>query len=169
MSAARSASSVERARLSACSTGAHHVPASKTIDVSQRRLGGTFESTVVEGVADERADRGVHAPGVVEEDALIVGHGPVFGTNDVRQRRHRSPVGVSALDRLIELLRIAEQHQVLRRSRRRDRVGQAELPGLVDDQHIKLLAQLGPREEPRGAADDVVVAVEKTLRCLRGL
>jgi hypothetical protein len=56
----------------------------------------------------------------------------------VRARR------VIRLLRLLELLRIAEQHEVLGARGHREHVRERHLPGLVDEQHVDAVAELGP-------------------------
>jgi len=62
---------------------------------------------------------------------------------------------------LRQLLRIAEQQQVSRCRSDRDGVCQAELPGLLDDQHVEAapVDTVGIGEVPGGAADHAAVAV----------
>jgi hypothetical protein len=49
---------------------------------------------------------------------------------------------VAALERLLELLRVAEEDEGASGRRDRDGVGQGELAGLVDAQHIHALGHL---------------------------
>ena len=50
--------------------------------------------------------------------------------------RDADAVGMGGLLRLLELLRIAEQHEAVGRLRHGERIGQRHLPGLVDEQHV---------------------------------
>jgi hypothetical protein len=52
---------------------------------------------------------------------------------------------MTSLDRLLELARVAEQHQALRRLRDREHVRERHLPGLVHEQHVHRLQELGSR------------------------
>jgi hypothetical protein len=54
--------------------------------------------------------------------------------------------GVASLKRLIELLRIAEQHQAVGRPRDRDDVGEGDLARFVHEQHIDGVGH--PRRRP---------------------
>ena len=60
----------------------------------------------------------------------------LVAAEQVLERRDVGAVGVAALLRLLELLRIAEQHEAPGRLRHREHVGQRHLPGLVDEQHV---------------------------------
>lgn len=60
---------------------------------------------------------------------------------------------MGALDRLGELHRIADQHDVARARAGSDEVGQRHLSGLVDEQIVELLVVLVAGEQPRRAAD----------------
>src|SRR5690606_16425808 len=66
---------------------------------------------------------------------------------------------MAALQRLLELLRIAEQHQALARRGDREHVRQRHLPGLVDNQHVDALLEVFPHPTPGRRADDVDAAV----------
>ena len=71
------------------------------------------------------------------------------------QRGFVHRLGVGALADLGQLLRVAEQQQVTRGAAHRDGVGQAELPGLLDDQQIEACRRYPAcvREIPCGTAD----------------
>ena len=74
--------------------------------------------------------------GAVQKVAALGGQGAVV----FDQPAQRGPVdrlGMSALADLGQLLRVAEQQQVGGRRGHRDRVGQAELAGLVDHQQVQ--------------------------------
>ena len=60
-----------------------------------------------------------------------------------------------ALERLVELLRIAEQDEAVRRSCDRDHVGQRDLAGLVDEQDVDRVDHLRRRPQPRRAGGEV--------------
>ncbi len=74
------------------------------------------------------------------------------------QRRDIDAVGVAALLRLLELLRVAEQHQTASGGRHGQRVGQRHLPGFVDKQHVHRGRGFFAGPQPRGAAEHVHVA-----------
>ena len=67
----------------------------------------------------------------------------------VRARR------VGALDRLVELLRVAEQDEAVGRAGDREDVGERHLAGLVHEQDVDRVAQLGVRPEPRRPAGEI--------------
>ena len=75
-------------------------------------------------------------------------------TEQVHERGDVGAVLVRTARGLFELLRVAQQHQVARRPRGGQRLGQRHLPGLVDNQHVEPADGIGVGPQPRGAADD---------------
>ena len=71
------------------------------------------------------------------------------------------PARVCALDRLGELHLIADQHDVLRADTHRDHVGEADLPGFVDEKVVERLIELGSREQPRRSRNELMAAVSR--------
>ena len=65
--------------------------------------------------------------------------------------------GVRPLDHLVELLRVADEHEVPRGRAHRERVGERDLAGLVDEEVVERAVVLGAREEPGGAGGEVAV------------
>ena len=126
---------------------------------------GGEEPVVIREGGDEAGDPRVEPPGAVEEDAPLGGHrlGPV---EDMLQRRDAAAVGVDRLGGLGQLLRVAEEDQSARGPVRvraqvwRHRIahghgiGQGELPGLVDDEHVDAAGHLGPGPQPGRATDE---------------
>ena len=86
-------------------------------------VGLGVEPAVVRDLGDERAHLRVHAVRGLEEQAEVVGHG-LGAVEEVLERGHLGAVGMTSLRRLRELLRIAEQHDALRRAADRDDVGE---------------------------------------------
>ena len=78
-----------------------------------------------------------------QKDASIVGH-RLGAAEHVLQRRDVHAVRMTSLLRLLELLRIAEQHEISRRLRCGEHVRQRHLPRLVHEQHVD-----GVRAHPR--------------------
>ena len=70
-------------------------------------------------------------------------------------------VGMRALQRLIELLRIAKQHDVGRGVGDRQQVGQRQLGGFVDEEHVDAVIGLGPRPKPGGAGGEIAAGVQR--------
>ena len=68
---------------------------------------------------------------------------------------------VASLTDLRQLRRIAEQHDVLRAERERERVGQRDLAGFVDEEIIELAGELFAREEPTVPPRELVPAAVK--------
>ena len=62
-----------------------------------------------------------------------------------------------SLDHLRELLRIADEDHVARARRHRERVGERDLPGLVDEEVVERPVVRRVGEEPRRARGDVAV------------
>ena len=82
---------------------------------------------------------------------------------DVLQHAAPATAGVGGLGDLGELQRIAEQDEVVRRTRRGKRVGQRQLAGLVDDQHVdRRVAHVAAGEQPRRAGDQVELGLWRT-------
>ena len=50
---------------------------------------------------------------------------------------------------LRQLIGVAEEDQVARRGRHRHRIGERELPALVDEERVHVLVHVAAREEPR--------------------
>ena len=115
------------------------------------------EPALVHDLGDEVADVGVHAPRHVEQDPAIGWEGPHPFAEQVLEGADPGAVGVAGLGDLGQLLRVAEQDHVRGRDGGREGVGQAELAGLVDDQHVDgVVAHRLAGEQPGGPGDDVV-------------
>ena len=67
---------------------------------------------------------------------------------------------MDALRDLRELERVAEQDESARSSPAGERVGEAELSGLVHDERVELAVQLLARVEPGCSGDELHVRVE---------
>ncbi len=68
-----------------------------------------------------------------------------------------------ALDRLAELHLVAEQDEVAGARAHRDQVRDGDLAGLVDEEVVERLVELGAREEPRRAGDELEIAGRHVL------
>ena len=75
------------------------------------------------------------------------------------QRGAVGALRVGALERLVELLRVAEQDEAVGRPRHRDDVGERDLARLVDEQDIDGVGHLRRRPQPRRAGGQVGPAV----------
>ena len=93
----------------------------------------------------------MEAVGALEEEAAV-GRDRLVVADQVLEHGGAAAGGVRALDHLVELLRVADEHDVPRRRAHRERVGERNLPGLVDEEVVERGVVLGPREEPGGAA-----------------
>ena len=116
------------------------------------------EPARVDEVGDEPADVGVHAPALLEEDAAVLGDRRVAAEQVLEHGAARA-ARVGALRDLGELERVAEQDQVAGRGADRDRVGERDLPGLVDHEVVERRVELLAREQPGGAGDELHVGV----------
>ena len=96
----------------------------------------------------------MHPVRAVQEVAELFGQRAVI-RHQPAERRRVDGLRVMALADLRQLLRIAEQHQVLGRPRHRDGVGQAELARLLDDEQVEAggVHPVVVGEIPCGAAD----------------
>ncbi len=112
------------------------------------------------------ADVRVEPVGALEEEAAV-GRNRRVVAEQVPQHRGAAPGRVRPLDHLVELLRIADEDDVPRRRPHRERVGERDLPGLVDEEVVERAVVVGIGEEPGGAGGEV--AVDALGRCLDAL
>ncbi len=77
------------------------------------------------------------------------------------ERGHVDTLGMTPPLRLLELLRVAEQHQVPGRRRHGEHVGQGHLPGFVDEQHVDRLDEFRSCPEPWRAAEHAPTRLAK--------
>lgn len=115
---------------------------------------GAPQSPLVEGVGDEAAHVGVHPVGDVEQDPPLDGHGGV-AVEEVLEGGAAGAHRVGALRRLGQLLRVAQEDDVVRRRAHGHQVGERHLPGLVDHEHVDGADHGVAGEEPRRAGHDV--------------
>ena len=120
-------------------------------------IGARPEAALVEDLGDEGAHVGVHAPGLLEEQALLGADGDpvaedVSEGGDGRSRR------VDALERLVELLGIAEQSDAVTGRRGGQHVRERHLAGLVDEQHVDRADHVGTGPQPVRSGGDVRLA-----------
>ena len=136
-----------------CSTMTVSIPARDAGQLPQVRRWRRPQTALVGQLRHGPAQRGVHPPGVGQEVAEFGRKRRVPG-GDPAQRRLVDGFGVPALADLGQLLRVAEQEQPAAGLGHRQRVGQGELPGLVDHQEIQRPGEdCGAGHGPRGAAD----------------
>src|SRR5690606_1098750 len=107
----------------------------------------------VEQLRRERADRRVQPPCTLEEEPSIVcdsvtAH-QMLECGYVHARR------MDALDRLIELLRVADEHERLGRRRNGECVRERELTGLIDHEDVDGADHVLAPPEPRGAGNQL--------------
>ena len=114
------------------------------------------EPPLVELLGDEAADVRVEAERPVEEDTAVRRDRRVV-THQVAEHRRLAPVGMRALEHLVELLRVADEHRRPGGGRHRARIRQRDLAGLVDEEEVEALLVAAVREQPGRPADDVAV------------
>ena len=120
------------------------------------------EPARVDEIGDEPADVGVHAPALVEEHAAVLGNRRL-AVEQMLEHGQPGAAGMGALRDLGELQRIAEQDHVAGRGADGDRVGERDLAGLVDHQVVERAVELGAREEPRRARDELNLGIVEPL------
>ena len=148
-----SASSSESTRFPSCSTASQRTPTPSEV-VRSRALRDRAEPTLVERLRDEAADLRVHPPRLLEEEAEL-GRDRLVLAEQVLEHARAGAVGMDALRHLRELERVAEQDERRGRGAAGERVGEAVLAGLVDDERVELAVELLAREEPRRAGDEL--------------
>ena len=127
-----------------------------------------LEPVVVEDLGRERAEVRVEAPGGLEEEPLAGRHRRV-GSEHVAKGR---PIGAGRMrsaERLIELLRVAQEDDARRRLRHCQDVGERDLARLVDEQHVNRARHLWRRPEPGRARREVGLAGAKRGGRLSGV
>jgi hypothetical protein len=90
-----------------------------------------MEATFVKHLRIEGADRGMESPRFRQEEPTIRRNGRMRSENVV-ERRDINPVRVAALDRLLQLARIAQENDASRRLGDRENIGERHLRRLVD-------------------------------------
>ena len=118
-----------------------------------------LEAALVERLRDERVHLRPHPPRVLEEEPAVGRHGLVVAEQVAEHRRLRAR-RVRALRDLRELVRVAEEDEVPRRGADGDRVGERELPALVDEERVHVLVELLAREEPGRPREQLELGVE---------
>jgi hypothetical protein len=101
----------------------------------------------------------VHAPSLLEEETHLLWDCFVLCQDGLKGACTRS-VWVDALDHLGKLQRVAEQDESLGCRAARERIGEAELSGLINDHVSDLPIQLLASEEPRRTGDKRRLRVE---------
>ena len=81
----------------------------RRLDRQSVETGFRSQFSRIEELRSECADVGMHPPGLLEKKPFV-GRNGLLLTEDVIQRRHIDAVGMASLRRLVELLRIANQH-----------------------------------------------------------
>ena len=104
----------------------------------------------------------MQAPRAVEKKAEVVWH-HLFAVEQMGKCGTLCPRRVRPLKRLVELLRIAEQHKVGGARRGGNSVGQGHLAGLVDEEHVDAPDHVVSRPKPGSATDHVERAVVEAV------
>src|SRR4051794_26998798 len=122
--------------------------------VLDREMRFGLEPVVVEDLRREVAQVGMEPPGALEEQALRRWHRR-RAAEEVRKRGTLGARWMRALERLVELLRVAEQDEAGTRARHGDDVGERDLPRLVDEQDVHRADHLRRRPQPRRPGGEV--------------
>src|SRR5207244_2658551 len=112
------------------------------------------QATFVEQLGGEGGDVRMEPPRLLEEKARIGRDGRGV-SEQVLQSRDRRSVWMGSLDGLLELAGVTEEDDALRRGRDRERAGERQLAGFVDDENVHGVLVLLAGPEPGGAAEDV--------------
>jgi hypothetical protein len=110
----------------------------------------------------------VHPPALLQEDAAIF-RDRLVSVEEMLEHRRAASLGVHTLGHLCELKRVAEQDERVGRRPHGEGVGERDLPGLVDDEHVELPVQLLTRKQPRGTGDELRLGAEDIGQNLRRL
>src|SRR6266403_2066809 len=112
------------------------------------------QTAVVKQFRSEITNGWVHSPCLREEES----HGfwnCLAVSKQILERGFFCPGRMAALERALQLLRVANQDQVLGALRDGDDIGQRHLAGLVNEQYVDGLEILGPGPKPRGSAYNI--------------
>ena len=100
--------------------------------------------------------------GLSEEESCALRQGlSLF--EKILQRRDVRALRVATLLRLVELLRISQEHNTLGTSRANEDISKRHLAGFVDEEHIYGLRIVRSRPQPRGACKQADRAVCDSL------
>ena len=110
-----------------------------------------MQPSFVELLGDVGADVGMQPVRALEEESAV-GRDRRVLTEQVLEHRSLDAVRVRSLEDLRELLRVADEHEVARGGAHRERVGERDLAGLVDEQVVEHAVEVSMRVEPGGAA-----------------
>ena len=108
----------------------------------------------VEDLGGVGADSRMQLPAAVEKQSEYLGH-QLCAIEDVGQDRAFGAGREGSLEWLVQLLRMAEQHEVPRAQGGDDCVRQGHLAWLVDEEDVAGVHHVLPGPEPGGAADHV--------------
>ncbi len=121
-----------------------------------------LEAPLVERFGGESADVRMEPVRVLEEQAQGV-RDRLAAVEQMGERRTLGSGRVRALERLIELLRVAEQHDGARRAGDGQDIRQRHLARLVDEQHVDQVVAVARRPQPRRSADDVEGSTQQAV------
>ena len=112
------------------------------------------QTAVVKQFRGQVTNGWVHSPCLREKES----HGfwnCLAVSKQILERGFLRPGRMAALEGTLQLLRIANQDQVLGALRDGDDIGEGHLPGLVDEQYVYGLEIFGPGPKPRGSAYNI--------------
>ena len=114
------------------------------------------QAAFIEQLGSEGANLGMQAPCFFEKQTPV-GRNRRMAAEYVVEGGNIGAFGMTALHRLLELLRIAEQHDGFCRLRNSKHIGERHLRGLIDEQHIDGLKRVWACPEPCGAAGNLTI------------
>ena len=97
---------------------------------------GRLQPPIVHQRRDEAADRWFEPVGMREKDAAL-GRNRAIVAEEMAERGDAGSLGVGRARDMRQLLRVAEENEILRARPDRDRIGERELPRLVDQEYVE--------------------------------
>src|SRR5437762_5403934 len=119
-----------------------------------------LEPALVEEFRGKCANVGMKSPGVLQKQPLLGADGELAVENVV-QGGDAGAFGMAPLCRLVQLPRIAQQHQIPGSVRNREDVGQRHLGGLVDEEYVHGVLSLWTCPKPGRAAGDSIAGRQR--------
>src|SRR5262249_51113558 len=104
-------------------------------------------------------------PGLSKKQALGIADRP-SALKEVGEPRNIGTLRVAPLLRLFQLLRVAQQHQILSCWRTRQNVGERHLSRLIDEKNVHRIHEFLPAPQPGSAPQNVDGAAAQTLQRL---
>jgi hypothetical protein len=123
-----------------------------------------MEPTFVEQFRRESADCWVETPCLFQEKPAILREGSVT-TQHMIERGRVHAIRMSSLRGLIELLRVAEQHDGPCGLRYRQHIRERHLGRLIDEEHVNRVDCIRTSPKPSGPACDPAIVIKSCKAC----